>query len=155
MKGYKALTHDYRSPIQVGAPIWDGTTLPWHLPPTALDTSPQECGAGWNFCVTPAAALSISRLWPDGRPSVILEVETRHYLKRGDKCRATELTLLRQLTEGEISQVILSWSQVFAPHHVAMAEAQIAWRGQAWQGKAWQGVVRQGNRNPFGWASHE
>ena len=85
MKGYKALTHDYRSPIQGGAPIWDGTTLPWHLPPTALDTSPQECGAGWNFCVTPAAALSISRLWPDGRPSVILEVETRHYLKRGDK----------------------------------------------------------------------
>ena len=72
--GWKVFTNNGRSPIQGGDPVWDGT-LPYDLPPVRLDTSDAECAEGWNYCNSLAAALRISGLWPDGRPSLAVQVE--------------------------------------------------------------------------------
>ena len=44
---YRCFTHDLRSPVQGGDPIWDGR-LPYDLPVVTVDTSQAECGAGWR-----------------------------------------------------------------------------------------------------------
>ena len=127
--GWKILTHDYCSPIQGGPPVWDGTTLPFTLPLRGLDTSKAECGAGWNYCNDLAVAFKIGGFWPTGRPSVALVVEpAADALARGDKRRASGLTLLRLATAEEISVAIDRFSLIFGVHAQAMADEQRAWR---------------------------
>lgn len=43
--GWKIFTHDFRSPIQEAAPLWNGQEEHW-LPKVMLDESTRECGAG-------------------------------------------------------------------------------------------------------------
>src|SRR3990167_2544191 len=126
---YKILTHDLRPPLQGGAPVWDGTTLPFTLPAVALDTGPAECSFGWNFVTDLAAGFRIAGLWPTGRPSRVLIVEPDSTaIVCGDKCRATSLTILREATIAEIEQGIVKLSEPFGEHADAMTREQIAWR---------------------------
>jgi len=127
MKGWKVLTHDYRPPIQGGEPIWDGVPGVM-LPRVALDTSDAECAAGWNFTARPETALRIGGLWPTGWPSVLVHVSALGAIKRGDKCRASTLTLERVSTEDELHAAIRALSEPFGEHAETMAREQIAWR---------------------------
>ena len=126
--GYKVLTHDFRSPIQGGAPLWDGKES-LTLPTVKVDESKSPCGAGWNFCRDLPTALRIGGLWPDGWPSIAMQVAGEGtVVVRQDKCRAERLTLLRCCAEAEIGAAIHELSVAFVPYQDEMAEAQIAWR---------------------------
>ena len=99
MIAYKVFTHDLRSPVQRGLPVWDGS-LPHDLLPVALDFSAGECGAGWNFAAAPETALRIAGLWPDGRPSRLYRCEIpTEALVRGDKLRAATGTIVEEITD--------------------------------------------------------
>ena len=128
MIGYKVFTDDLCSPIQGGAPVWDGT-LPHKLPRRKVDRSLNECGAGWNFCRTAAGALRIAGLWPNGRPSRAFEVEARSALERGRKLRAETLTIRRELTSEEVEAAIheMTVSLLGANHADEMTREQVAW----------------------------
>lgn len=126
---FKVFTHDFRSPIQAGVPVWDGVTLPFTLPEVALDNSPNECAAGWNYCEDLAVAFEIAGLWPTGWPSVAMVVEpASDAIARGRKRRASSLTLLRHATEEEVATAIDRLSEAFFPHARIMAKEQRAWR---------------------------
>ena len=127
IQGWKVFTHDLCSPIQGGEPVWDGTT-PWTTPPVTLDESRSECAAGWNFCRAPELALRIGGLWPDGWPSRLFVVEAESCLERGEKCRAVQLTVIRETTSAELHDAIVALSQPFAPHVFTMVAEQEAWR---------------------------
>ena len=128
MPYYKALTHDFRPPIQGGEPVFDGT-LPYKLPRVSLSTGTKECAEGWNFTDNLAAVLRIAGLWPDGRPSTVFEIEpSPDAIQRGDKWRTSELTLLRQLTETEVRDGVLALSAPFGQYAVRMTDEQMAWR---------------------------
>ena len=128
LTGYKVLTHDLCSPIQGGAPIFDGT-CPYTLPDVELDTSGKECGKGWNFCASGEDALRIAGFWSNGRSSRVFEVSTENGITRGDKCRASSLSIVRELPESEIDQFIstlsVQWFTDLAQHMLA---EQRAWR---------------------------
>ena len=125
MKGWKIFTHDYRSPIQCGAPVWDGS-YPHVLPEVDLDTGPEECAAGWNFCRDMQTAAKIAGYWRSGRPSVICEVKADgSAISRGDKCRASSLTLLREASKGEI---LAAMGAPFGELGAVMAKEQWLWR---------------------------
>jgi hypothetical protein len=127
MTGWKILTHDYRPPIQRGKPLFDGT-YPFTLPGVDLDTSEDECARGWNFTRTLEGAIKIAGLWHTGYPNSMVAVEpSADWIERGDKCRASSLTLLRAATAEEIRSAILKFSSAFAPHTKAMAEEQWLW----------------------------
>ncbi len=126
--GWKVLTHNLCSPLQGGPPICDGM-LPVTLPPVPLDTSVAECAGGWNYCAEPHTALRIAGLWPNGRPSRLFFVEAAtDAIERGDKRRASSLTLLREATDDELDVVLLALSRPFGAHAQFMAEEQRAWR---------------------------
>ena len=128
MKGYKILTHDYRPPIQLGAPIWDGQ-VGAILPKTDLDRSDNVCGRGWNFCPSLATAFRIAGLWPNGWPSIALQVESMgDVVERENKCRSEQLLICGMCSEDEIKAAIAELSSVFAPHQNEMLEEQWAWR---------------------------
>lgn len=127
MQGYKVLTHDHRSPIQGGDPIFDGT-LPFTLPKVEVDTSTAECSSGWNFCRDLSMAFRIAGLWPNGRPSRAYLIEADDAIERKDKCRASQLTLVREATEVEVEQAIYDMSKPFREFHQEMYSEQIAWR---------------------------
>jgi len=101
MKGFKILTEDYRSPIQGGKPLLTSTTkLPFTLPKVELDTSDNECGAGWNFCKTIPQAIKIAKLVNRYGLNKIYEVEgSKDSIVRDSKCRCSELTLVSQVTK--------------------------------------------------------
>ena len=107
-KGYKILTADFCPPIQGGDPIWDGKTEPFRLPKVALDLSSAECSFGWNFTETPQQAFKIlieARRCLNGL--VVVEVVgLEDTIKRGDKLRTSQLTIVRQLTVNEVSTVV-------------------------------------------------
>jgi hypothetical protein len=131
MKAYKVLTHDLRSPIQGSDPLFDASWLPYQLPHVDVDTSDDECGAGWNACRDAATALRIGGMWPDGRPSRVFELHavSDHVVERGDKLRAATWYVRRELGEDEIEQVISDWTATWAGEHSAdMTHEQMAWR---------------------------
>lgn len=127
--GYKVLTHKFCSPIQGGGPIWDGKTLPFTLPKVKLSKSQVECDAGWNYVEDMATGLSIAGFWPDGWPAVVVEIEpSKDAIARGNKRRASQLTIMRQLDDetiyGAIRALSVRW---FGDIDMEMAEEQIAW----------------------------
>jgi hypothetical protein len=127
--GYKILTHDYRSPIQGGVPVWDGRDLPFTLPTVRLDTSEADCAAGWNYTSDLATALRISGFWPDGRPAACFVVEpSADAIERGDKRRCSQLTLIRRCSDDEIRAAIADFSKSrFGDLAARMIESQCAW----------------------------
>lgn len=126
--GWKVFTHDRRSPIQGGEPVWDGT-YPFTLPTVQLDTSDEECAPGWNYCDDIGTVLRVAGLWPDGYPSLVVAVEPgSDALHRGNKWRASSLTLLREATSEEVYEGIRQLSTMFGIHAERMAEEQIKWR---------------------------
>jgi hypothetical protein len=125
---FKVLTHDFRPPVQGGDPVWDGETLPFALPATALDTSSVNCGTGWNYTDDLATALKIARLWPDGRPSLCLYVEpSADAVVRGDKHRCSVLTITGRVPREEVLAAFAVLSKPFGEHAEAMAFSQFAW----------------------------
>lgn len=130
MQAYKVFTHDLRSPIQGGAPVWGGA-LPFNLPPVEVDDSGEDCGEGWNACPKLADALRIGGLWPDGRPSRVFVAKNpgSPTVERGDKVRAATWTITRELTESEIAAGVEKLSEMFFGEHANhMAASQMAWR---------------------------
>jgi hypothetical protein len=122
---YKCFTHDLRSPIQGGAPVWDGS-LPYRLPVVEVDTSDTECAAGWNACRDAHTALQIAKLWPDGRPIRLFRITTRRkVIERGAKLRAATWTIEEEITD--LRPAILALSQPFGEHAEAMADEQLDW----------------------------
>lgn len=127
MEGYKVLTHDYRPPVQGGEPVWDGKRKT--LDKVRLDTGPDECAAGWNFCADAKTAFRIAGLWPDGRPSVLLRVKgSRDTIRRGDKLRCSRLTILGVCDEHEVGVAVREMSVPFGEHAARMADSQMLWR---------------------------
>ena len=125
--GYKVLTHDYRPPVQGGDPVWDGKRKT--LPKVTLDTGPDDCGAGWNFCADAPTALRIAGLWPDGRPSILLLVKgSVDTIERGDKLRCSKLTILDRCSEDDVRVAVMALSLSFGEHSARMADSQMMWR---------------------------
>lgn len=127
MLGYKVFTHDLRSPIQGGAPVWDGS-LPITLPAVEVDDGPENCAAGWNFVEDIPIGLRIAGLWSDGRPSRVFEVQAPEAIARGNKRRARVLTIVRECSDGEIVDAIRALSLPFGAFADDMAAAQVLWR---------------------------
>jgi hypothetical protein len=121
---YKVFTHDLRSPIQGGDPVWVGR-LPYQLPGVEVDSGPRECAAGWNACRDPETAIKIAGLWPNGRPSRIFELQSSGpVVERGQKMRAESWLILREL---EMAPVIRRLSKAFGDLADEMAAEQVAW----------------------------
>jgi hypothetical protein len=100
MKAYKLFTHDLRSPIQGGRPVWDGA-MPYQLPVVPVDSGADECGAGWNACAHASDALRIAGLWPDGWPARLFAVEAPRgaVVERGDKLRAATWVVTAEICD--------------------------------------------------------
>ena len=125
--GWKILTHDGRSPLQGGPSLLTGH-FPVRLPPVALDTSEDECAAGWNYTADIATGWRIAGLWSTGYPSRVVAVEAAvDALQRKDKRRASSLTLVREATPHELTTAMEVFSRGFAPHMTGMAREQLAW----------------------------
>ena len=142
MKYWKILKTDYSPPIQTGAPICDGKKWPVVLPSVRLDTSHAECGAGWNCTREPDTALRIAGMW-----GKLLVVEpTEDVVERGDKCRSSGMTLLREATEDEWYEAIeaLSWPLMDVPE---MVTEQIQWRNAIHSRIVNQKTVERGLRD--------
>mgnify|MGYP001597995997 CR=1 FL=1 len=129
MKGYKILTHDWRSPIQGGSPLCTEDQLPLTLPVTVCDQSHNDCGKGWNFCPTLVQAARIAGFWRTGRPARCLVVEaTGEIVIRGNKCRTTQLQLQRVATHDEIRQAMQENIQTWAGRQTdLLVEEQWQW----------------------------
>jgi len=129
IKGWKVLTHDYRPPIQGDDPVWDGT-LGQTTPKVAVDMSAAECGAGWNFTTRPETALRIGGLWPDGRPSRLIRVETAgHVVVRDDKCRTEQIVWGREAGPGKVHSAVTALFGPFeAEHRPRIVESTMLWR---------------------------
>jgi hypothetical protein len=123
---YKVLTHDLRSLIQGGEPIFDGK-LPFTLPRVVMDRSQKECSAGWDACADAHTALRNAGLWPNGRPSRLFRAETDiKVLKRNETLRAEEWTLVEEITD--LTSAIQELSKPFTPFVDEMVIEQLAWR---------------------------
>jgi hypothetical protein len=143
---YKAFTRILCSPIQGGPPIWDGS-LPHRLPRVVVDRSQEECAAGWNACRTPADALRIAGLWPDGWPSRIFRASTSAKVEeRKDKLRASTWTITHELGEAETREAIEQLSAPFGEHSARMVEEQIAWRSALARPQRDPGAIEAGLR---------
>jgi hypothetical protein len=124
MEGYKVWTHDYRSPIQGGDPVWDGV-VPCELPVVELDRSAEECAAGWNWCRTPLEAVTVAGLWRDGWPCVLTRIEPAGaVVERDAKCRSEGLRIVERLP---IRPVVRDLSAAFGEHAAVMEAAQLEW----------------------------
>ena len=126
--GYKIVTHDWRSPLQEGAPLCDGV-LPVTLPAVELDTSPRECAAGYHYTATLAHAMAIAGLWKDGRSARCLVVTAAEdAIERGAKRRSSQLTLERLCTPAETRQglhdLVSGWAGSLTH---ALVDEQEAW----------------------------
>ena len=125
---FKIFTHDFKSPLQGGDVIWDGS-LPFDLPKVRLDTSDTKCGAGWNFVDSIATGFRIAGMWPAGRPSIVALVEPGgDAIQRKDKWRSSTLRIRNLASESQIAIAIEEFSQVFKPFESDMAFEQLQWR---------------------------
>jgi len=67
-------------------------------------------------------------MWRTGRPNVVLLVEPQgEVVERGDKCRASSLTLVRHADHSEIREALERFSKPFGEHQSTMAEEQWLW----------------------------
>jgi pyochelin synthetase len=128
MTYWKILTHDFRSPIHGGEPLFDGKTFPFELPTVALDVSSTDCGAGWNYVRDIETGLKIAGMWPNGRPSSVFEVEpVGQAVDRDEKSRSEGLRLIRSASTSDVKAALVRFSAVFGKHADAMAEEQWKW----------------------------
>lgn len=126
--GWKIFTHDRCSPIQRETPLWTGNDFPVKLKTVRLDTGPEECAPGWHYCADIPTAWRLAGMWPTSRPARIVQVAaSSDAIRRGDKRRASGLTLLREATSDEIAQAMHEFSGVFGEHAQRMAIEQLAW----------------------------
>lgn len=126
---WKILTHDFRPPLQGGEAVWGGKTLPFKLNGVTLDTSNNECAAGWNFVDSIEAGFNIAGMWRTGRPSQVLVVHpSQDKIHRGNKWRASQLTIERLATNLEIESGIERFSECFGAFKSEMSHEQILWR---------------------------
>jgi len=126
--GFKIFTHDWRSPLQGGAPL-KIKTFPHELRKVRLDTSDSECSSGWNYCGDLATAFRIAGLWPTGRPSHAMVFEaSEDAIARGDKRRASGGVILSEATDAQVEDAIRTLSIPFGEHAEYMAQEQILWR---------------------------
>jgi hypothetical protein len=127
---WKVLTHDRRSPIQGGLPLFAADAeLPVKLPEVFLNTSSDICGAGWNACLNLFDALRIGGLWPGGWTSTVWLVELGDdAVERGDKLRSSQCLILRAASDTSVAVGVHEMSEPFGEHAGVMAEAQLAWR---------------------------
>jgi len=108
---YKGFTHDLRSPVQGGAPVWDGR-LPYALPTVTVDESSNGCGAGWNACRSGAGVIPIAGLWPNGRPLRLFRLETDSpVIEREKKCRVATATIV---AEEDLTPHVRKWTATWA-----------------------------------------
>ena len=142
-EGFKVFTHDYRSPIRGGAPVFDGRT-PFTLPTVDLDIGEAECAAGWNYAADLSTALRTAGLWPNGFTSTAFVVEASGGIQRGDKCRAATLTIVRACTAKEIEAAIEKLSEPLGEHRSSMAREQILWRAALARPYRDEAKVREG-----------
>lgn len=124
---WKLWTHDWRSPIQGGNPVWDGT-LPHTLPTVDLDVSGRECGAGWNYVRDIETGWRIAGMWPTGRPAriTLMEPDGSH-IERMDKCRAAGGRIVRLATDEEVRDALLRFSTPFGELQAEIAAEQREW----------------------------
>lgn len=128
--GFKILTRDYRPPIQGGDPVWDGETIPFELPKAKLDTSNDDCGAGWNYTEQLAEAITIAGMWPDGSPACCVHVKASDdRIRRRNKLRCSQLTIVARGEPDEIRAAIAALSSKwFAGEHAEwMSASQWDW----------------------------
>lgn len=133
-RGFKILLHDWSPPVQGGAPLLvcppvGPVSFPVVLPPVFLDTSSKNCGAGYNYCGTLAAAAKIAGFWRTGRPAKCLAVTaSSDAIERSSKRRASSLILERLCTDEEIkeamSELVSPWAGSYATH--------LAWEQWLW-----------------------
>ena len=125
--GWKILTADGRSPLQGGPSLLNGR-FPVTLPAVTLDGGPEECAAGWNYVADIATGWKIAGMWPTGYPSRVVAVTASvDAIERGNKRRASTLTLLRDATTQELTAAIHTFSAMFGAHAPVMAREQLAW----------------------------
>lgn len=86
MRVYKVFTHDLRSPVVGGEPVWNGQ-LPHQLPHVSVARS-ETCGTGWAATRSPVNAIHHAGLLPDGRPARVFMC----YLE-GEYCETTDILL--------------------------------------------------------------
>lgn len=128
MKAYKIFTHDLRSPIQGGDPVWGGD-LPYRLPEVEVDISLEDCSKGWYACLDLPTALKIGGLWPDGWSSRTYVVNTEDKItRREEKVKASWWDIERECTLKEISEAIYKLSKPFKKHVKRMVKSQLVWR---------------------------
>jgi hypothetical protein len=125
---WRVYTHDWRPPVQGGDPVCDGT-LPVTLPPVALDTGNAECAAGYHACREPVTALRIGGLWPNGSPSRLVAVTMgADVIHRGDKSRASTLTIEREASDDEWRTALMALHTPFGKIAGDVTAETLAWR---------------------------
>jgi hypothetical protein len=128
--GFKILTHDWRAPLQGGAPLCDGV-LPVELPSVELDTSENECGTkgGYHYSAELHHAASVAGFWSTGRPARCLIVTAAEdAIQRGDKRRSSSVTLDRLCSDAEIQAAMRALVEPWAGEHTdALVAEQWAW----------------------------
>ena len=125
--GYKLFTHDFRSPLQGGNTIWDGS-VPFELPKVQLDRSGSECGAGWNYCESIEQAWKIAGMWSVGRPNVAVQVQASDdAIEQGNKRRCSQLNIVKRCDESELRAALNRFSIIFGDHAQTMADSQWEW----------------------------
>lgn len=109
--GYKAFTHDLRSPLMGGIRLWDGG-LPFVLPRVDVDLSDAPCARGWYACLRLPDTLAFAGLWAHGRAVRVFRVETDgevvHRVFESDgvkypKCRAATWTITAEVPVDEVA----------------------------------------------------
>jgi hypothetical protein len=130
---YRATTHDLRSPIRGGKPIWDGS-VPFRLPEVKCEYSSRQCAPGWYATQFPEEALIMASLWPDGFSARFWRVEAPDEIVvvREKKCRAPWWNIVK---EESIAVALVPIAQgilcQLAPDNLALRESLLI-EMQAW-----------------------
>ena len=128
MRGWKLFTHDLRSPLRRGDPVWDGS-YPYTLPEVELNRCNAEYGPGWHFCETLVGAIRVVGFCPDGWSSRAIAVEPKgDVVQQSATYRCSSLTLLHEATVDEWRVAIVELSAPLGAHAEVIASEQLAWR---------------------------
>lgn len=116
---YRLFTHDLRSPIQGGLPLFAGS-VPHVLPAVSC--------LEWFAWKTPREALQAGGLWPTGRPSRLFRLESEVPIRKSfDGLRASTWTIVEEIVglEEIVRELTVPWAHGLIDSLVA---EQMAWR---------------------------